>query len=141
MSPTAPIPITRKLTRWEEWSGIVYFVATVFGSSILLWQWQAARSTAIPILLGIGLFFDAMSVVAYISTLVTKRYSSGFLGFGFVCFFWAWLSCPAAVLLSTPQSLAVLWLAKLLDLVALFVLSMCFHVPFWFVHRSKQQPQ
>jgi hypothetical protein len=141
MSSAAPIPITRKLTRWEEWRGVVYFFATVVLSSILLWHWAEMRNHAVKFLLGLGIFFDVMSTVAYLSTLITRRYSSGFLGFGFICFLWAWLSYPASVIIQTPQSLPMLWLAKLPDLVALFLFSACFHFPFWFMRPVHQQPR
>ncbi len=141
MSSPAPIPVTRKLTRWEEWREVVYFVATVIVSSIVFWHWAAMRVHAVKLLLGFGVFFDVMSAVAYISTLITKRFSSGFFGFGFVCFTWAWLAYPASVLIATPQTLPILWLAKLLDLAALFIFSMCFHVPFMFMRPVTQQPR
>lgn len=148
MTSPAPIPITRKLTRWEEWRGVVYFIIVVLLSSIVFWHLDdptnhlfVRRHPFSKLLLGAGLFFDAMSAACYISTRVTGRYSSGVPGAGLVCYFWAWLSCPASIILSTPPSLPLLWLNKLLDLVALFVFSACFHVPFWFSRPKKEQPR
>ena len=138
MDAPAAVPINRKLTWWEEWSGIAYFVLTVFAFSAILWHWPAARSWAVPILLSLGLFFEVMSVVAGVSTIVTGRFSSGTPGVGLVCYFWAWLSTPSSFLLSTPQSFALLWPTKLLDLAALFIFSLCVHAPFWLYDRKKQ---
>jgi hypothetical protein len=146
-SPT-PTPTSRKPTRWEEWRGVICFVVVVLLSSVVFWHLDdsispffARRHPFAKLLLMAGLFFDVMSLLSYVSTRVTGRSSSGVPGIGLVCYFWAWLSLPASVILGTPSSLVLLWLYKLLDLLALIGFSASFHIPFWFIHPKKQQPQ
>ncbi|MCD4654506.1 hypothetical protein K8T06_11315 [bacterium] len=97
-TPT-PVPLDCQLTTWEEWRGIVYFIAVVIGTSIAIWHWPATQPIAPLVLLGIGVFFDTVSLAARISTAVTGRYSSGFFLIGFAFYLWAWLSYPHPVLI------------------------------------------
>src|SRR5438552_3045240 len=110
MTPPGPVPISRKLTRWEEWRGVVYFVIVVLVSSVVFWHLDDStepfftRRHPVPKLLMLaGLLFDVVSLLSYISTRVTGRFSSGVPGVGFVFYFWAWLSLPVSIILSTPS--------------------------------------
>ena len=124
------------------------FLIVVLVSSIFFWHTDessnkpfATRYPFSALLFGVGLLFDLLSCACYISTRITGRFSSGVPGVGLAFFCWAWLACPASVILSTPPSLPLLWLNKLFDLAALVVFSACFHVPFWFIHPKKEQPR
>lgn len=123
-------PVTVKLTKWEEWRGIVIFLVVLLASSIVLWHIPALQPAAPLILLGIGLFFDGISVAARISTAITGRYSSGFFLVGFAFYVWAWLSYPHPVLLSESHGLLALWIRKSLDLLCMAVLHMLCHTSF-----------
>ena len=148
MNSPAPIQVNRKLKRWEEWRGIVLIIVVVILTSIVFWhlddptnQVFARRHPFSKLLIAVGLLFDVLSAACYISSRVTGRHSSGVPGVGLVLYIWAWLSCPASVILSTPAALPPLWLNKILDLAALIVFSACFHVPFWFIHSKKERPR
>jgi hypothetical protein len=136
-----PNPFSGELTRWERWRTVVYVAVSITILLIATWHYPALRKVVLPILLGLGFLFDALSAVAYISTYITGRFSSGFLGVGFLCYFLVWLSFPSAVLVSTPTELHLLWLSKLLDLFALFILSLCFHFPFGLLIPKKNKTQ
>ncbi|TLD70528.1 hypothetical protein FEM03_12445 [Phragmitibacter flavus] len=122
------------------------FIIIVSFSSIVFWHVEetsnkpfATRYPFPTLLFGVGLLFDLLSCACYIFTRVTGRFSSGVPGVGFAFYCWAWLACPASFILHTPQSLPLLWLHKLLDLVALFLLSACIHSPGWFLFRDSKQ--
>jgi hypothetical protein len=146
MSSPVPIPVTRKLSRWEEWREVVLFIIVVVVSSIFFWHQDEPSNksfgTRFPfsgLLFGVGLFFDLLSCACYISTRITGRFSSGLPGVGLAFYCWGWLACPTCFILQAPQSLMLLWLYKLLDLVALFLLSACIHSPGWFLFRHPKQ--
>jgi hypothetical protein len=124
------VQLNDKLSMWEEWRGIVFFILIVVGSSIAIWHIGMIQPIAPMILLGIGLFFDILSLIARISTVVTGRYSSGFFVVGFVFYLWAWISYPHAVLLGDSQGLLSLWIWKLPDIICLAALHLAIHVSF-----------
>ena len=122
------------------------FLVIVLVSSIVFWHFDessnkpfATRYPFSALLFGVGLLFDLLSCACYISTRITGRFSSGVPGVGLAFYCWAWLACPASVILPTPQSLPLLWLHKLLDLAALFLLSACIHSPGWLLFRHSKQ--
>jgi hypothetical protein len=125
-----PVPMTRELTKWEEWRGVVVFAIVVIASSIMIWHFPACHPVAPLILLGIGFLFDLISLIARISTAITGKYSSGFFLIGFIFYFWAWISYPHAVLLGESDSLLSLWLRKLPDIFCLGLLHLLIHVSY-----------
>lgn len=130
VTTTAPVPIDHQLTKWEEWRGIVYFIAVVIGTSIAIWHWPPVQPFAPLALLGIGIFFDVVSLAARISTAVTGRYSSGFFLIGLAFYLWAWLSYPHSVLINEAGGVISLWLRKLPDITCLAVAHLLIHVSF-----------
>ena len=124
----APVPLNRELTKWEEWRGVAVFAALFVVSSILIWHFPALHTIAPLILLGIGLLFDLISLIAQISTAITGKYSSGFFLIGFIFYLWAWISYPQAVFLGGSDGLLSLWLRKLPDILCLAVLHLLIHV-------------
>ena len=133
----APVIKSSDLTPWEQWSGVVYFIATVILSSIVLWHWSAGRSLALPILIGLGIFFDAATSIIYVGCMVTRRHSSAFPGFGLICYLWAWLSHPASLLLPSEAGLFLLWCHKLLDIALVILLYVAYYAAFWLAGRSR----
>ena len=127
-----------RLTWWEQWRGVVCFLVFVVVTSVFFWHSDGLsdrhfvnRYPFSALLLGIGLLFDLLSCACYISARVTGRSTSGLPGVGFAFYLWAWLACPASIILSTPDSLPLLWIYKLLDLVVLFLLSALILSPGW----------
>ncbi|MGK0186253.1 MAG: hypothetical protein ACI9R3_002036 [Verrucomicrobiales bacterium] len=125
-----PVPLNEEPSKWEEWRGIAFFVLIVIGSSMAIWNIEMLRPVAPLILLGIGLFFDFVSLVARISTAITGRYSSGFFVVGFAFYFWAWLAYPHPILLRDSDGLFWLWIRKLPDIVSLAVLHLAIHISY-----------
>lgn len=125
-----PAQKERALTKWEEWRAVILFVAIIIGSSVAIWHVPLLQPVTLPILLGVGLFFDLVSLMARISTAITGRYSSGFFIVGFVFYFWAWLAFPHSVLLGQADGLLVLWMRKALDLVSLALVHLLIHVSY-----------
>ena len=109
---------------------IVYFIAIAIGTSIVIWHNPSAQPTAPLILLCLGLFFDAASLAARISTAVTGRHSSRYFLIGFAFYLWAWLSYPDAVLLDGANGLLSLWIRKVPDLICLAVVHILAHAPY-----------
>jgi hypothetical protein len=134
----APVPLNRELTKWEEWRGVLFFAIVVITSGIVIWNIPVLHPIAPLILLGIGLFFDLISLVARISTAITGKYSSGFFLVGFIFYFWAWISYPHAVLLGESDGLLSLWLRKLPDILCLAVLHLLIHVTYG---RDGEEPE
>ncbi len=126
----APVHLNRELSKWEEWRGVVVFAIVVITSGIAIWHTPALHPVASLILLGIGLFFDLISLVARISTAISGKYSSGFFLMGFIFYFWAWISYPHTVVLGESDSLLSLWLRKLPDILCLAVLHLLIHVTY-----------
>ncbi len=127
---SAPIPLNRSLTKWEEWRGVVFFAAIFIASSIAIWHFRAIQPILPLVLLGIGLFLDCMSVIARIQTARTGKYSSGFFVVGFIFYLWAWVSYPHAVILEDSPNMLSLWLRKLPDILSLAVLHLAVHMSF-----------
>jgi hypothetical protein len=127
---SAPIPINRSLTKWEEWRGVIVFAVIFISSSIAIWHLRAIQPILPIVLLGLGLFLDCMSVIARIQTARTGKYSSGFYVIGFVFYLWAWVSYPHAVILEDSQNLLFLWLRKLPDILSLAALHLAVHMSF-----------
>ena len=88
------------------------------------WHYDVDPSVLPKCLFTVGVAIDLYSSFCGISAVVKKRNISGLPGFGFFFMSWAWLGFPESLLISTPTALILLWAAKLLDLFALFVLSM-----------------
>lgn len=118
-------------------NGVESFISSLQSlfSSIVLWHCSAARSIALPLLIGLGALCDALTSIIYIGCMVTRRHSSGFLGVGFVCYLWAWLSFPAALLLPSDSGLFLLWCRKSLDIALLALLYASYYGVFWLVGR------
>ena len=127
---SAPIPLNRHLTKWEEWRGVVFFAVIFISSSIAIWHLEVIQPILPLVLLGFGLFLDSMSVIARIQTVRTGKYSSGFFVVGFVFYLWAWVSYPHAVILEDSQTLLSLWLRKLPDILSLAALHLAVHTSF-----------
>ena len=127
---SAPIPVNRHLTKWEEWRGIVFFAIIFISSSIAIWHLRVIQPIIPLVLLGFGLFLDFMSVIARIQTSRTGKYSSGFFMVGFVFYLWAWVSYPHAVILEDSQTLLSVWLRKLPDILSLAALHLAVHMSF-----------
>ncbi len=127
---SAPIPLNRHLTKWEEWRGVVFFAVIFISSSIAIWHLRVIQPIVPLVLLGFGLFLDFMSVVARIQTARTGKYSSGFFVVGFVFYLWAWVSYPHPVILEDSQTLLSMWLRKLPDILSLAALHLAVHTSF-----------
>lgn len=127
---SAPTPLNRNLTKWEEWRGVVFFAVIFISSSIAIWHFRAVQPILPLVLLGFGLFLDCMSVVARIQTARTGKYSSGFFVVGFVFYLWAWVSYPHAVILEDSPNLLSMWLRKLPDILSLAALHLAVHMSF-----------
>ena len=124
------LPTAYKLSKWEEWREIVYFIAVVITSAIVIWHWPSVQTIAPLILLCIGLLFDLVSLIARISTAITGRYSSGFFTVGLAFYVWAWLSYPHTVLLREGSGLFSLWLWKIPDITCMTIVHFLIHVSY-----------
>ncbi|MBU1612188.1 MAG: hypothetical protein KKC99_10125 [Proteobacteria bacterium] len=136
-----PIPVNSQLTKWEGWSGLVYFFAVVIVTSIAIWHLPATHPIAPLVLLGIGILFDAFSLAVRISNAVTGRYSSGFFLIGFAFYLWAWLSYPRPVLINDVEGLVSLWLCKLPDIACIVVAHLLIHFSFGSERGQKAKEQ
>lgn len=134
MDARTPPARGRKLSFWERWKEMLYLLAVIAASSTVLWHWPEIRDTALLVILGVGAFFDLLSILAYVAYFLYRRPYSGFLGIGMVCYFWAWLSYPTPVMLMpVDDTLWAFWLAKLADLGVLLCLSLALYIPVLFV--------
>jgi WD40 repeat protein len=126
------IPTNKKLSKWEEWSGVVYALAFIIISSTLIWHFNENLNFILIItIFGLGLFLDFMSVVSSIQNYYAKRNVSGFFILGFVLYLWAWLSYPHSVLFSFSEpSLVKLWLYKIPDLVLMAVIHLLLNISY-----------
>lgn len=134
-------PQAVKLTKWEEWRGMVIFLLLLIGSSIAAWHIPRLQPIVPIVLLSIGLFFDGISIAARISTAITGRHSSGFFLVGFAFYTWAWLSYPNTVLLPEWHDMIGLWLRKGVDLACLGVFHIMCHTTFGKENRNGRAEQ
>ena len=125
-----PVLVNRDPTKWQEYRGVVIFAMFVLASSVGFWHSSGIQPVVPLILLGIGLFFDIISIIARISTAITGRYSSGVFLIGFVFYFWAWISFPQPVFLGEANGLLSLWLRKIPDILVMAAFHLAIHVSF-----------
>ncbi len=126
------IPINKKLSKWEEWSGVVYALAFIVISSIYIWHFNENLNFILVItIFSLGLFLDFMSVVSSIQNYYAKGNVSGFFILGFVLYLWAWLSYPYAVLFPTTESsLFELWLYKIPDIALMAIIHLLSNISY-----------
>ena len=133
-----PIPVTKPLTKWQEWREIVFFAFLLTVSSIFIWHVPATQPALPLLLLCCGLLLDILSLIARISTAITGKYSSGFFLFGLIFYFWAWVSYSHPVFFGDSSNLIGLWLRKLPDIFCMAILHLLIHTNF---SSRKNQPK
>jgi len=126
------ISTNKKLSKWEEWSGVVYALAFIIISSIFIWHFNENLNFILVIIIfGLGFFLDFMSVVFSVQNYYVKRNVSGFFILGFVLYLWAWLSYPHSVIFSFSEpSLVKLWLYKIPDLVLMAIIHLLLNISY-----------
>ena len=133
--PASPIPVHKKLTRWQEWREVVYFAFFVLGTSILMWHLPHTIHPYLAALLALGFLFDARSAFYYTLSFIKRCHMSGFPLIGFIFYFWAWLAYPKSVLIAGAEGFWQISLQKIPDLLALAACHALFHVPFYWLFR------
>jgi hypothetical protein len=113
----------------------VYFFTAVIATSVAVWHTPSSFHKYVFVILGIGLLFDMLSIAIYITVFVTRRYSSAFPVIGLAFYVWAWLAFPQPVVLGAQESLLLLWLCKLPDLLVLVAFHALVHVSPEWLHR------
>ena len=123
--------VTAPSSSWKEWGEGVIPLTAVATLSIAGWRYRGVQPLLSMGLLAIGLMFDILSAFFYTLGLVTRRHVSGLPVLGLLCYVWAWLALPRAVLITVSGGIGNLWLCKLADLVPLVGFHLLFHTPFW----------
>lgn len=135
MQTPSPIPIQTEPTLWQRWREVVYFLIAVVVTSIASWHMPSSFHKYVFAPLAVGLLFDVLSIAIYVAVFVTRRYSSAFPVIGLAFYVWAWLAFPQPVLLGGQESLWLVWLCKLPDLLALVAFHALVHVSPEWLHR------
>lgn len=84
------------------------------------------------IILGIGIFFDVISLFYHVMTIITGRYMSGFPGVS-AFFYYLFILCSQFSLVGWNEtSLMPIVLYKIVDALVLLIFSMFCNFPMWF---------
>ena len=87
-------------------------------------------------LLGCGIFFDVISFIIHVGVIITKKFSSGFLGIGLVFYGWFIIVSRFSIIGSGQTTVSGILLYKIADILLLLGFSLFCHLPLKF-----QQPR
>ena len=88
-------------------------------------------------LLGCGIFFDVFSFIFHVSTIITKKYSSGFGGFGLVFYGWFIVVARFSIAGRNQTTVTNILLFKVADILLLLGFHMLCHFPVKF-HEPRE---
>ena len=111
---------------WEISSWITCFVGSAIGA------WFVPKKYYFQIIsgtLGLGIFFDLVSLFYHVMTLITGRYMSGFPGLSLICYAWFLVAWKFPIVARHETQIDRIILFKLVDAGILYGFSFLCHLP------------
>ncbi|MEG3975794.1 hypothetical protein QT970_14405 [Microcoleus sp. herbarium8] len=121
---------------------IACWISCLVGSAIA--TWFVPQKYSFPVIfgaLGVGLFFDVVSLFYAVMTLRTGRYMSGFPGVSLLCYAWLLVALKFPLVARHETRIDRIILFKLVDAGILYGFSFLCHLPASFQPRERSDDE
>ena len=120
----------------KEWREVLFSVAVLLASSVGAWFVPDRLNAMVMWILGVGVFFDLVSLFCYFMTFLTGKYHSGLPLLGLVCYAWFLLAYRKSLFVPEESALSAILFYKLFEGLLLAGFHVLCHLPGFFQRRT-----